>query len=286
MDSKLTRKALSLDATTMRMLHELTRCEEREEVGLQLKSIAGATVIACSGGDILVNRVIGLVQAEDDELKEIVAAFRNTGARRAFISVMDDLAGEDVTERLQSSGLREGRSWRKFHLDPEFVPAGVMDVASDLEVREAEVADAAETGRIIGNAFDIPPALHPALGRQIGRRDGNDGWHIFVSHDGERIAGCGGMYVENDSAWLTWGATDPAFRCRGSQRAVMAARLNRARELGLQHLFTETGEEVPDEPQHSWSNIVRAGFQPGGRLRNFIVEDAAYRANPPPSVRV
>lgn len=41
----------------------------------------------------------------------------------------------------------------------------------------------------------------------------------------------------------------------------MAARIAFAREAGCLTLFACIGEEVPGDPQHSSSNILRAGFR-------------------------
>ena len=49
-------------------------------------------------------------------------------------------------------------------------------------------------------------------------------------------------------------------RRRGSQGAVMTARIRLALELGCRALFTETGESVGGDPQHSYRNIARYGF--------------------------
>jgi GNAT superfamily N-acetyltransferase len=272
MDTQLTRNAIALDAATMQLLYRFATPEERQAVGLVLQEIAGATVIASSEGDILVNRAIGLEQTDVAGLDAIVEVFRDVGARRAFITVAEDTADPAIVSHLQALGLPEGRPWRKFHRDMSPEKDTETSSETDLTVREATVQDAAVVGRIIDNAFDIPPELHPALGCQVGHANGDsDGWYVFVSHAGERIAGCGGLFVAGEHGWLTWGATDPAFRQRGSQQAVMAARLACARELGLRFLHTETGEAVPGDPQHSWNNILRAGFRPGARLRNFIV---------------
>ena len=56
-------------------------------------------------------------------------------------------------------------------------------------------------------------------------------------------------------------AATPKFRQRGSQAAVLAARINHAVELGCRRLYSCTGEEVPGDPQHSYKNILKAGFR-------------------------
>jgi hypothetical protein len=81
-----------------------------------------------------------------------------------------------------------------------------------------------------------------------------------MSFDGNCPAGVGALYVKNGYGWTDFGATAPALRRRGSQGVLMAARLERALELGCKKVFTCTGVNVPGDPQHSYGNILRAGF--------------------------
>jgi hypothetical protein len=48
-----------------------------------------------------------------------------------------------------------------------------------------------------------------------------------------------------------------AHRRKGAQNAIFAARIRRARKLGVS---TETGELVEDPPRSSYRNILRTGF--------------------------
>lgn len=41
----------------------------------------------------------------------------------------------------------------------------------------------------------------------------------------------------------------------------MAKRIETIIEMGCQHIFTETGEAVDGDPQHSYGNILRFGFE-------------------------
>ena len=98
---------------------------------------------------------------------------------------------------------------------------------------------------------------------------GDERWDLFVSYDGDEPAGAGALMVDDGVGWIEWGATSPAFRCRGSQGAIMAARLRKAQQLGCSHVFTETGEAVPGDPQHSYGNIQKAGFVESKLRQNF-----------------
>jgi hypothetical protein len=49
----------------------------------------------------------------------------------------------------------------------------------------------------------------------------------------------------------------------------MAERLRIANDEGCEHVFTETGEAVDGDPQHSYRNIERAGFQTSVLRQNY-----------------
>jgi hypothetical protein len=91
-----------------------------------------------------------------------------------------------------------------------------------------------------------------------------------MSFDGNEPAGVGALFVKNGFGWTDYGATSPEFRRRGSQGAVMAARLHLAIELGCQKIFSCTGVSVPGDPQHSYNNILKAGFKEDYVRENYV----------------
>lgn len=252
----------SHDIEMLAMLDLCASIETRYDGGrLHCERRGGALMLACpADSGILFNRTIGLNGA--DAIDEIVNAYRSLGVARAFIS-MDDDGSETLAQELRARGLTEARPWRKFVRDNAPPPAA----RCALTVRAIGPEHGEDFARIVCAAFGLAPALAPLLVRLPGR----DRWSVFMSFDGATPAGAGALYVRDGIGWLGFGATDPAFRCRGSQAAVMAARINRARELGATVLTTETGEAVPGDPQHSWKNIERAGFRPAQRVRNFAL---------------
>lgn len=50
---------------------------------------------------------------------------------------------------------------------------------------------------------------------------------------------------------------------------MLAARIAKAAELGCRLMATTTGEAVEGDPQHSYSNIERAGFRAAYTRANF-----------------
>ncbi len=120
-------------------------------------------------------------------------------------------------------------------------------------------------GAIVADAFDLGPDGAPWIAALVGRPD----WRIHVGLDGGRVVGSGALFVKHRVGFLDWGATAPAARGRGCQSALLRARVLDALELGCEIMGTATGEEVPGDPQHSYSNIMRAGFRPEVTRGNF-----------------
>jgi GNAT superfamily N-acetyltransferase len=91
-----------------------------------------------------------------------------------------------------------------------------------------------------------------------------------MAFDGARPAGTGALFVADGIGWTDWGATDPDFRRRGCQTALLVARLEKAIALGCRMILTETGEEVPGDPQHSYRNILKVGFSETQVRENWV----------------
>ena len=85
----------------------------------------------------------------------------------------------------------------------------------------------------------------------------------------ERPAGCGALFIDGEAAWTDFGATAPEFRRRGSQSALLRHRVLFALDHGCRRIFTCTGEAVPGDQQHSYANILRAGFREDYLRLNF-----------------
>ena len=135
--------------------------------------------------------------------------------------------------------------------------AAVARGVNDLRIEEIGPAQGEAFGRIVCDAFDLGPLAVPWLARLPGRAD----WRVFMSFAGDEPAGAGALFIQGDVAWTDFGATAPAFRRRGSQAAVLARRVQCALDAGCREIFTCTGEEVPGDPQHSYKNIKKLGFE-------------------------
>jgi GNAT superfamily N-acetyltransferase len=114
-----------------------------------------------------------------------------------------------------------------------------------------------EFGALCAAASALPPLFASWFAELVGR----DRWHCFVAHaDGTPVA-TGALYAAEGVGSLGFAATRPGERGQGAQQALLAARLERACELGLSTVVASTGEPVHGSPGPSYRNLERTGFQ-------------------------
>lgn len=230
------------------------------EVGSAFVSVAGA--LPASAIVINISFGLGLEQAATPEqVSEIAGHYAAAGAQRYFIQLHPQAEPRELPQWLAQHHLLPTRGWMMFSRGRETPPS----VSTSLTVRPATGNDAGAFARICCDAFDLGKEAEPWFTRLVGR----SGWHVYMSFDGDETAGTGAFFVDGDLAYFSFGATVPKFRGRGGQTAVLHARIQAALDLGCRTLATCTGEEVPGDPQHSYKNIVKTGFEPRYVRRNF-----------------
>jgi GNAT superfamily N-acetyltransferase len=214
---------------------------------------------------ILVNRVLGLGShgaPTREQLIEIRQLYRDSGISRFFLHVVPDHVGPNREELLTAAGYRRHRGWMKFTRGP----GDIREPHTDLHVRRAARADAADFAAIVAPAFDMSPQCEPAIAALADDPD----WRLYMTTAGERAAGTGALYLRDGIGYLDFGSTHPDFRCRGGQTALLSARLRDAFDQGCHTVVTMTGEAVPGDPQHSYGNILKAGFAEAYLRENWI----------------
>jgi GNAT superfamily N-acetyltransferase len=209
------------------------------------------------------SRVLGLGVPSPATREQVDAALSELGqfgVGRAFVHVGPYARPPELASWLVERGLtRHPRSWMRFVRER----APVADARTDLTVRPIRDAERDQFDAVACRAFEMPETAQGLFGLLVGRPR----WHALGLFDGERMAGGAALFVEGELGWLAFGGVDAAYRKRGGQSALLAERVRLALDLGCRALFTETGQAVPGDPQHSYHNILRAGF------RELVVRD-------------
>lgn len=218
--------------------------------GIASARIAGGACLAVASlpESRVMNHAIGMGAdgpVTDDDLDAMARFYAGVGVGH-FVAARGGLA-----DRLRLRGFRDDYAWTRFARDVS--PAG----ARPTDLRVAEVREGGAIGGIVASAFGMPDAFADWIGAIPGR----PGWTWIAAWSGVVPAGVGALFAHGDVGWLGYGATRPEHRGRGAQGAILAGRIERARELGLRRLVTETGVPRDDGPGPSYRNILRAGFR-------------------------
>lgn len=250
--------AEEIERSAFEELHSVATAEMRHRLGLKSLTI-GSTFVSVAEAlpptAIVLNRAIGLgLRAAEtiDSINEIIDVYQASQVKRYFVQIHPDAQPESIVSWLQARGLEKARGWQKFSRGRQAVePPG-----TNLKIEQIGPEKGNDLALILSDAFDLGDVARP----WIARLPHADKWHVYMTYDGDIPAGTGSVYIDGDCAWMDFGATAPQFRRRGSQSSLLRHRVQFAMDQGCKQMFTCTGEDVPGDPQHSYSNIMRTGF--------------------------
>jgi GNAT superfamily N-acetyltransferase len=212
----------------------------------------------------MVNHTAGLGEDEpvDESMLDEIAVFYSTFAARYYIALSPTARPPDLRSRLAKRGFTRGYDWMKFTRGTDDLP----NVVTALEVREIGSDPGADFAQVVVAGYDLPHGAEPA----IASVPGCDGCIAYVAYEGATPAAAGAIFVSGDVAWLGFAATAPQHQRKGGQGAILAARLERARDLGVESVVTETGVMQEGRPSNSYRNILRSGFEEAYVRENYL----------------
>jgi GNAT superfamily N-acetyltransferase len=214
----------------------------------------------------MLNGIMGLGVMDDDAELELLAQaldWMQQFGIGGYLAVVPGSSAERVLR--EERGFEPGYAWMKFSFD--LVEAELPEATTHLLVTEVGPDQAAAFGTAFADGYGMPPSAAGFAAAIVGV----PGWHCYVAFEGDEPAGAAALFAQGGVAWLGMAGTRPAFRRRGSQGALLAARLRKARALGCAVAFTETGERLPDRPSNSYRNILRAGFREHYLRPNLVI---------------
>jgi hypothetical protein len=241
--------------------------EFAKRVGLTAEHSQGVTVLTLAAvPDTQFNRILGLgVEGPASEalLDQALERMRSAGTRRFFLHLAPVAAAPKLAGWMGRRGLvRYHRPWAKFHRGPG--PA--LSVTSDLAIAEIGPDRAMDFARPVAAGFAAPPPFQAWLAALPGRA----GWRIYAAYSGTEPVAGGALYCRNGVGWLGITATAPAHRRRGAQTVLLARQIADAIATGCRDIAAETGVPVPGEPNHSYANMLRAGFEIAYLRDNYL----------------
>lgn len=232
----------------------------RETLGLSSIRISGMGMLASAAIPITeLNRAmaVGIDGQPSAEEFDGAVEWLDKHAAPSWALQIAPIANTAARDCVDRHGLRaSGAGWAKF---VTALPAADVWVPST--AARASVADA-HTARSFGTTVQSGFGLPEGSARWFEALVGRPGWLCFISTlDGEP-AGAAAMFASDNAAWSGMSATLPAYRERGVQSSLIAARLNAANDRGVMVLTSETGRPSADNETgaRSYRNQKRGGL--------------------------
>jgi len=238
--------------------------ELKKNLGFKMEEVNGIVCSVCaSEPSILINRCF---VTNHETLRDIVAIskvkqlYNDAGIGEFFMHVAHNTP--EFENNLQQAGMKKSRGWMKFKRGSQ--PAVARN--PELSIREIGPENAEAFARIVVPCFDLSEASIPLIASVVSHPD----YHIYMGFEGDTPAATGGVFYKDGIAHCDFGSTHRDFRGRGFQGALLARRINDAIQMGATNLYTATGEAVPGDPQHSYKNILRYGFEENYLRENWV----------------
>lgn len=235
---------------------------------LATRDIGGGVAVTLGGedGHPFFSRTLGLGierPATEADLDEVIAFYAEHERTTVAIPIAPQAEPPELVGWAAARGFPESRRWPKLWRTLAILP-DPPPTALRIEPIGPDLADA--FADIVMAAFDFDDTLRPMLPPLVSR----PGWHHYLGFDGDQPVATGAMYLRGDIAWLGYGATLESHRGRGGQSAVFHRRLSDARDRACRLAITETGPDTPEEPNPSFHNMLRLGFEVGYHRPNFV----------------
>lgn len=229
--------------------------------------VGGAVAFALRGMDMpFFNRVVGLGiprPATREDVAQADAFFRGLGRDWSVVQLVEPTRPPELVEWVEAAGWTRSKRWPKLW---RTLGGELPEGRTDLRIELVGPDQSEDVGRIVTTAFEFDPALAPFATATIGR----PGWSHYLGFDGDTPVAAGACFVTADVAWLGFGTTLESHRGRGGQSAMFARRLADARTAGCRLAITETGEDTREEPNPSYRNMLRAGFEVAYVRQNWV----------------
>jgi hypothetical protein len=211
------------------------------------------------------NRIVGLGVgdiATESLIDDAIGILQNAGCKNYMAQISPLAQPSHLPAWLNARGFTKGRNWAKVYRGNEPSPFIPTDLRIELIGKEqAEAfADVALT------VFEMPSELRPIINGNVGK----SGWNHYLAFDGEQPVSAAAMFVKDEIGWLGFGSTLESHRKRGGQGAMFARRIQDGLSLGCKWFVTETGEDTPEDPNPSYHNMLRLGFELAYLRPNYV----------------
>ena len=238
-----------------------------DPAGTTVATPGGGVAFALAAVDIgFFNRVIGIGVARpavEADVEEASAFFDRADRHQSVAQLAGHAVPSDVVGWFEARGFARSRTWVKMWHRLDTLPVATTDLR--IERIGPEWAD--EFARIgVIDAYGFPDVVAGVASSSVGRQ----GWTHYLGFDGDTPVAAAAMRIEDGVAWLGFGATRRRIEDVAANRRCSRCGCATLGTPAAGSRITETGEETPDEPNPSYRNMVRSGFELAYPRHNWV----------------
>jgi GNAT superfamily N-acetyltransferase len=236
---------------------------EEEAASRHFSSIAvdGVWVAFEGWGPNRVAKIDGLGLSDYHSSEMLTLALRLATAEKPDVlrvKVASTRANASLHASLTQLGFRHERKVLQWITDA----TQVAEPDPNIDIREIGASDADTFARIVAVNYRAPKDYDL---ERYARLVGAPGFAAFMAYDGGTAIATGLVHVESDASALGYGTTLKAYRGRGIQQAMIAARVRAAHKLGATWATASTWGK-----DRSSRNLKRQGFHLAGEVIVYV----------------
>ena len=264
MDFPLVTKQLALRVGNSEADHVVSWLERMKtydsgSFGIKIRQFGQAVALVNTGMTLgpMFNRVLGFGEADIGFLEEMVQFYEDYD-----IACRIDINPYDTSPALFKVLAAFEFCPFRFHAHLYGLPQDALtaEPASGIEAREIRPEELSSWAQIwregYAESLGVPETMADKIADAARQLYGQSGWGLYLAFAEGQPAAAGALYVQDRVASLLVGATLPAFRRRGCQRALLQARMAGAARQGCDLVAAQSALDTTS--QH---NMERAGMR-------------------------
>ncbi|CAH2213172.1 GNAT family N-acetyltransferase [Tepidibacter aestuarii] len=219
---------------------------------LETKTIGNCSLLfdINSPDSIYYNRVKGFGMKDLDKLENILGIYSEQGIIPSF-----DMTPNNINEAVSLALLKHGFTNSEQLVFMQLTPEAYTDINKGIKIVKVTEKNAEEFVNIIISSEGGMDISSKVIGIKKQYFYQNN-FYNYISYIGNEVAGVGSLFISDNEGYIANDFTFKGFRGKGGQTALLKYRINKAKELGLEKLYTDV-----EFGSISHNNMEKLGFK-------------------------
>lgn len=222
---------IELELTIFNSKRALSKTDKK----LELRKIGDCSLLydINSPSSIYYNRIKGFGIKDLDKLNEILDVYSEQNIIPCF-----DITPNNMNEEVSQALFNYGYSNFEQLVFMQLIPEINENIKNKTKIVEVTAENAEEFVNIVirsNGGMDIDQKVIEKKKEYFYKPN----FHNYISYLGGEVAGMGSLFISGQEGYIANDFTFEKFRGKGIQKSLLIHRINKAKELGLEKLYTD-----------------------------------------------